>query len=488
MLGDRNGLGLRQLLLAFSLVLGLGMQPFVLGGPLRRSARDSTTIRILFTGDILLSRNVRREIETTGRSPWDSLSAFFHTADAVLGNFEGAVGRATDCLPGPADLCFAVPESLLSVLSGSGFTGFSLANNHSHDLGATGLERTAAALRTRGFLAATSEGSPWFRSIRGRRFAILALDLVPGRDGLSDTVPSPAIARALRTARAFSDYVIVFAHWGRELRDWPDPSQTAAARWMARRGADLIIGCHSHVIQSPDSQVGIPVFYSLGNHVFDQKYPESKRGLIADCKFNAEGVHCGQVFTHAIPGSFNPILAGRSGFPSSTHPVPDRPRQSASTLGSPADSIGLFLENAPDGSGSRFTVTMPGDRAWRGPFRHRLAAQCFRDSAGSPLLFSLESHFSPLDGTVSIRPYVYALGPAGLYAKWRGSGLAWPLLDAGFAEGDEHTLCALHRGDSFVAPDPANAATRIAAYQWNGFGFSLTKDAEAGARCADFFL
>jgi poly-gamma-glutamate synthesis protein (capsule biosynthesis protein) len=33
-------------------------------------------------------------------------------------------------------------------------------------------------------------------------------------------------------------------------------------------------------------------------------------------------------------------------------------------------------------------------------------------------------------------------------------------------------LCALHRGDSFLLADPATKATRIAAYRWNGFGFT----------------
>lgn len=41
----------------------------------------------------------------------------------------------------------------------------------------------------------------------------------------------------------------------------------------------------------------------------------------------------------------------------------------------------------------------------------------------------------------------------GLVAKWRGSALARPLLDALLSSLDAKILCALHRGDSFINPD-----------------------------------
>jgi poly-gamma-glutamate synthesis protein (capsule biosynthesis protein) len=90
--------------------------------------------------------------------------------------------------------------------------------------------------------------------------------------------------------------------------------------------------------------------------------------------------------------------------------------------------------------------------------------------AAEPLLLSLESHTSSIDDEVGLRPYVYAVGPHGLIARWRGSALAWPLIDA--VESKDGVLCALHRGDSFLLPDPATTTTRIAAYRWNGFGFA----------------
>ena len=87
-----------------------------------------------------------------------------------------------------------------------------------------------------------------------------------------------------------------------------------------------------------------------------------------------------------------------------------------------------------------------------------------------PLLVSLERHPSSIDNELGLRPYVYAVGPGGLVARWRGSALAWPLLDA--ITTSDGVVCALHRDDSFLLADPETKGTRIAAYRWNGFGFT----------------
>ncbi len=44
-------------------------------------------------------------------------------------------------------------------------------------------------------------------------------------------------------------------------------------------------------------------------------------------------------------------------------------------------------------------------------------------------------------------------------------------------------LCALHRADSFISSDPGTSGTGVAAYRWNGFGFSNIPDEAVTARC-----
>jgi poly-gamma-glutamate synthesis protein (capsule biosynthesis protein) len=106
---------------------------------------------------------------------------------------------------------------------------------------------------------------------------------------------------------------------------------------------------------------------------------------------------------------------------------------------------------------------------------------------GPDYLFTLEKHPSPLDGEEGVRPYVYEAHEGGLVAKWRGSALNWPLLDATLLPGGDGALCALHRNDSFLALRPGAKGVRTAAYRWNGFGFSGIDDPGILARCEAFF-
>ena len=82
-----------------------------------------------------------------------------------------------------------------------------------------------------------------------------------------------------------------------------------------------------------------------------------------------------------------------------------------------------------------------------------------------------------------MRPYVYEVRAGGLLARWRGSALAWPLLDAALLPGGDGLLCALHRRDSFLELRPGSTGVRTAAYRWQGFGFAGVEDPEVLERC-----
>src|ERR1700689_3414779 len=116
---------------------------------------------------------------------------------------------------------------------------------------------------------------------------------------------SVALDQKIRLARALANLVVVSIHWGDELMDWPSEIQRQDAAWLIARGADLIIGAHPHVVQKPECVLGRPVFFSLGNHVFDQKYPATKQGLIADCRIGRNSLRCSGIRTETpIASSF----------------------------------------------------------------------------------------------------------------------------------------------------------------------------------------
>jgi poly-gamma-glutamate synthesis protein (capsule biosynthesis protein) len=106
---------------------------------------------------------------------------------------------------------------------------------------------------------------------------------------------------------------------------------------------------------------------------------------------------------------------------------------------------------------------------------------------GKNLILTLEKHYSSIDEEIGLRPHVYEVTEKGLVARWHGSALAWPLLDAFvLPDGDGH-LCALHRGDAFLALNPNTESVRVAAYQWNGFGFSGIGDIDTLKECMNYY-
>jgi hypothetical protein len=440
--------------------------------------------RLIFTGDILLAREVAHEIAARHEaSPWADMDKTLRPADLVMGNLEGTIGDPKSC-KAPFELCFADDPHLLTLAKQAGFTALGIANNHSGDLGEAGRRATRMALESAGLAPIGSPESPAFIRLGTRTVAIVAISLVPARDGVIDAVPSWQVAQKLRLARAVADWIIVFAHWGKELADWVVPEQQAQATWLVAHGADVIIGAHPHTVQPAVCLDGKPVFYSLGNHVFDQKYAATKHGLIAECRIAGDRLTCGGLSTETPMGSSFPHPAG---------PLASQDLARCSVPATAPVTVGGQTIRAwtfPGQITADDRTVLEGKSAkatWRtGPGALVSAAIGSLVPGKPPMLVTLERHRSSMDSEDGPRPYVYDVTPRGLIARWRGSALAWPLLDASViedAQGQAY-LCALHRGDSFIMLDPAHPSKpRIQLYRWNGFGFSGVSDAVLTERC-----
>lgn len=443
-------------------------------------AQPPRDVRLLFTGDILLSRQTRREIEASHRFPWTGFASLFRNADWVAGNLEGAVGDAQQCTPRESQSpCFDIPVTLIPLLGKAGFRAVSVANNHALDLGLPGRETTEKALRDTGLLALSEQDSPHFVKVGPWTMAIVAMNLVPSRDGSRDEIPSLEMRQKLRLARHLADLVVVSVHWGSELLEWPSDPQRDAAKWLVENGADLIVGHHPHVVQPPECVDGRPVFFSLGNHLFDQKYPATKEGLIADCRIQGATLRCSGIPTRTPVGSSYPAIAGAAPPLRSCDVALEAPSAAGFLLhGTPAPDHRYWIE------GSR-----AGRRPWRSTTMRLVSVESGRlaGADGPDYLLTFERHHSSIDDEDGLRPYVYEIHDAGLIARWRGSALAWPLLDAALLPHSDGVVCALHRSDSFIELQPGTAGTRVAAYRWNGFGFSGVDDAAIIECCRPLF-
>lgn len=238
-------------------------------------------VRLLFVGDVMLDRTVAARIRSAGddRYPFFKIvdDERFTDADLQILNLEGPV---TDRRRSPEkEIDFLFDPRFVKVLTDVGFDAASQANNHALDQGRVGADDSRARLLEGGLIAfgdeiRDDEVALATTTVRGRRLAFVGFNTV------TSPMDEETAEATMKLARRSADTVIVFMHWGEEYRSRPLKKEEDRARWLIDRGADMIIGAHPHWVQSISLYKGKPIFYSLGNFVFDQDWSlETKQGL-----------------------------------------------------------------------------------------------------------------------------------------------------------------------------------------------------------------
>lgn len=458
---------------------------FGLGVWLTAPARGEEEYDLMFVGDINLGRLVETEISFKKSSPWELVVKSEPRALHKVGNLEGAAGFAADCLSS-VKFCLNFPPKNLWYAKEAGFSLLGQANNHAYDLADIGFERSKHEVSQQGMVTATLDESPYFITVKDVRYAIVFINRIPDARGKYDTLPSARISQALQLARTGANFVIVYIHWGEELRNWASESQRKDAQWLINHGADIIVGSHPHVIQPVECIADHPVWFSLGNHIFDQKYSDTHTGGMLACS-SLDTLNCTGYQTQTIEGSAK--IKSVTKAPELDTPdacLPWKRPTSWLKLDDYTISLGdsyrsendTFIDLQASGNEKKFKLM-------RLPLI-RLAPFHLPDN--SKALFMLVKVYSDLDHTIGIRPHVYRVGDDGIKPMWRGSGLAYPLIDAlPLQFGDKEILCALHAGGSFLTGINPVSPLHIMAYHWNGFGFSAERSKEAIKICNAHF-
>ena len=81
--------------------------------------------------------------------------------------------------------------------------------------------------------------------------------------------------------------MIVGVNWGEEYHSIANNYQTSIAKQIVKAGADVVVGHHPHWVQNHEEINSVPIYYSLGNFIFDQMWSEeTKKGLIVKMTFS----------------------------------------------------------------------------------------------------------------------------------------------------------------------------------------------------------
>lgn len=235
---------------------------------------DSSVVALQFFGDIMLDRNVAKAMGTKGldyifEKVKDPDNQLFGAADLLIANLEGPF--APRRMATSKEIAFRFDPALAKELKFHGFTAFNLANNHVLDMGRFNAAFTRKVLTGQGlghFGDELLEGKifTWVATTTPERVAFLGFHATYRRP---DRIKAAAaLADAHRRAR----YVIVNVHWGIEYSRTSTPQQQEFAHWLIDKGADAVIGHHPHVVEEMEMYKGKPIFYSLGNFIFDQYF------------------------------------------------------------------------------------------------------------------------------------------------------------------------------------------------------------------------
>lgn len=246
---------------------------------------------MLFTGVIVPARCVQAAIDERNDAEYiyANVRDLLRSADLTVGTFNATM---TDYPPHTGCVFTYVlvgePRNA-DAMANAGFDVMSVATNHIkncglNDCGDRAFFDTLANLRRVGILPVGAGANhaeamqPVVVTLNGVRFGIVSLGMVEpqafaGEDKPGIAVLNPENLRAaIQATRAVSDVVIVMPHWGPESTPDPHYWQLEYAKVAVAAGADLVVGNHTHVVQAYQVINDIPVFYGLGNFVFDQDW------------------------------------------------------------------------------------------------------------------------------------------------------------------------------------------------------------------------
>lgn len=235
-------------------------------------------VAIILAGDVMLGRTVMiKSLDSNDPAyPFEKIADELRRADLVFVNLESPV--VSDCPRISEGFSFCADPKMAEGLVVAGVDVVSLANNHAGNFGTKGIDETVRILKENG-IDTTGLGNLIIKKEGESEFGFLGFDFV-------SKVPRGSDFELIKDSDGKVDVLIVGVHWGEEYTSNPTNSQKEIAKNLVDAGADVVVGHHPHWVQGVGNIDGHPVYYSLGNLVFDQMWSEeTKKGMVVELTF-----------------------------------------------------------------------------------------------------------------------------------------------------------------------------------------------------------
>lgn len=257
-----------------------------------RSLSPPAEAHVIVGGDMMFDRAVREAaLARGGDFLFSCLDPLFQTADLVAANLEGPITDNPSISVGSRvgsanNFVFTFPTSTAALLRRHDVALVNLGNNHIENFGIAGLRSTEHALDT--------AGVQWFGDPIDQTVAVVTVHGIRlafiNFNQFAESSTADITTTQIRSARAAGELPIVYTHWGDEYEPATEYEKELAHEFVDA-GAVIVIGSHPHVVQESETYRGVPIYYSLGNMIFDQYWePAVRNGLLLDITLTGSGV------------------------------------------------------------------------------------------------------------------------------------------------------------------------------------------------------
>lgn len=285
----RNRLIILIILVIILMALLVFANPFSSDGKANVLSQPKGNLSISMTGDVMFGRKTPAVLSD---NPYRYVSDVIGQSDLLVVNTENPFTTSSNAVK--PDVPLKADPSYIKYVNGTNYTVVSAnANNHVFDYGIDGMQDSIKNLdsaniahigagnnkaeATKPFtMEKNGHNITVFNFMDSENFAEYSQEVLPKATDTSagfaawDDEESP---KQIAQAKNNSDFVIVYMHYGNEYSRSPNENQEKISHKSIDAGADAVVGSHAHVTQGVEMYNGRPIFYNLGNFIFDQSNP-----------------------------------------------------------------------------------------------------------------------------------------------------------------------------------------------------------------------
>ena len=189
-------------------------------------------------------------------------------------NFESSLTKESDCPKTSKSIVLATDPSRLVLFQKIGVNMVQTANNHFYDCGSALAEKSGKIFSEYGMESAgmnrSGDLSIIKKEIHGLKLAFVSLNDVDMK------IDTSKVEQEFEKLKKDGYLITVNIHWWDEYaKEKHTPRQESLAKFLIDHGANLIIWHHPHVVQDVGEYKWVKIYYSVGNFLFDQPFPET---------------------------------------------------------------------------------------------------------------------------------------------------------------------------------------------------------------------